>query len=854
MESQPFKSVTLYDTLATFQDGINSDPNPLLLPKSELAWSRNASLRGGFVHQRPPHFKRTMTFPSTAIEGAVITGHYQGGGYYRGDFGPQQLVAQISGRLFTFTPTGNVIAVAEITIPGDPNDPTVPQVWMNQAEKWLIITDGTSKLPIFYDGVSSRRSYGPSVLLGFVISSNPVNFPNPRVIGEIIEVTTSAPWTGGFNIPVIFNGAFYQPVSSVTPIAEYEVVLTTTNHTVGQAGVTIPIGTSLVVKSPVHGQIVGVAAIGPANTCRTDWEYLLSLSTPYIGSVGDVLDLQSLPVSGCPTVLPTAVYQWTVTQLVNPTTIKVHKVFPDLVLATIAFGQFIPNQGANQPDVVLGVTVAPFVLPAIGGSVTAKLNQFFPGPDGTIATINFSTGFATFSVVGVPPPTPSTFSLINLSDTSKAGMAVPTGSVNGQILSVPELPAGRMGAYGLGHQAMSLVDGISFIYGDAVGGPAGTPANNYRDAVLKTTENTFLSGGGSFRVPNSGEIITSMRFATVLDAAYGQGPLQLGTPTSIFTCDVPTDRAKWILLENPILTQTLIGRGPLGQNSTIPVNSDTFFRTTDGIGSMIFGRRDFVTWGNVPISAEMNRLLLNDNKSLLAFGTAVTFDNRFLGGANPQQVMRGIFHSESGVLNFDPLSTIRGKAPSIWESDWDGLNVLQYLTGIFAATERCFAFTVTPAGATTQTIELYELLPEATTETSDNGTTPITWEFESAAIFNKDVKKSEILCGLRDGEISLGNVIGNVTVSASYKPDQSDTWQPWHSFTIAGTNTPAYYPRLGLGEPSATPCNANLNVPARDAYTFQFRLIVTGCATFFRARFMAVTLPTPKFQQPICNI
>jgi hypothetical protein len=345
-----------------------------------------------------------------------------------------------------------------------------------------------------------------------------------------------------------------------------------------------------------------------------------------------------------------------------------------------------------------------------------------------------------------------------------------------------------------------------------------------------------------------------MRFAAVLDSAYGQGPLQVGTSSTIFTCAVPPVRNDWVKLENPILTETLIGRGPLAQNSTINVNSDVFFRTTDGLGSMIFGRRDFLTWGNVPISNEMNRTLAQDDRALLSVASAVTFDNRFFHTASPKASSRGTYHPALLDLNFDPLSSLRGKAPSIWESLWTGINTLQIINGIFGTTDRCFIFTFNQAQ---ETIELYELIPEllpgVTGNTYDNSNIPITWEFESAALFNASVKPREQLVSLRDGEFGVSNVVGTVRIAAYYRPDENACWVPWHSFSIcAGAGRPQYFPRLGLGEPTASRCIASINTPARDAYTFQVKFVVQGTCTFTYARFMAVTMPTPKFKQPIC--
>lgn len=836
-ETKPFRSLTLYDQVSLFPDGINSDVNPLLLPRTTLAWSINASVRGGYVKQRPPFINQTLTFPTTDIESGFSSGKFQGAGYLRPDFGSQQLVAQVSGRLFALTPNATGFDVAEVTIPGDPNDPNVTQVWMNQAEKWLIITDGTTALPIFYDGVSSRRSAGPSITLGKVTA---VSDSTPAV-GQTIEFTLLAPWTRPFGETVLFNGEFWQTIGS-TATPSYEAILTNLTAT---PATTVVTGTDIVVKpqvlaltlstvvvtwgnnltvpvSTTNGFMVGQAIIiqppGTLNSCGISHG---NFSVASIDTVGGTVTFAPVIDSGCP---------------------------PGVGTQTIFANKQVTTTGI-APDVVVATVGANFTVPAQGANVTAQLVAPYSGPANQAVWIGSDQW--TITSAGSSGGALSLF-MKSISATTTIPAIVPPDYP--LILSVPELPAGRMGAYGIGHQAMSLLDGTSFLYGDTVGGPSGSATYSFRDAVLKTTENTFQAGGGSFRIPNTGEIITSMRFAAVLDAAYGQGPLQVGTSVSIFTCAVPTDRQTWVALENPILTETLIGRGPLAQNSTIPVNSDTFFRTTDGLGSMIFGRRDFVTWGNTPISAEVSRVTSRDDRTLLNYGSSVTFDNRFLGAASPTTAPRGISHQSILDMNFDPVSSLRGKAPSIWESQWTGLNVLQIINGLFNSNDRCFAFTY---NTTLNKIELYEIMTELlqgqSGNTYDNTTTPITWELETASLFNRDVKPSEVLCGLRDGEFAVGNLIGTVRFQTFYKPDQHDSWIPWHSFSIVGTNTPTYYPRLGLGEPSPTDCISPINTPARDAHSFQFRMVITGTCTFFRARFAAVTLPMPHFEPPTCD-
>jgi hypothetical protein len=260
-------------------------------------------------------------------------------------------------------------------------------------------------------------------------------------------------------------------------------------------------------------------------------------------------------------------------------------------------------------------------------------------------------------------------------------------------LFVPQFPPGRMGAYGLGRVWMALADGITFVAGDIVGGSSGTVALQYRDAILNLTENQFLVGGGTFRIPVSGQTIKAMVFATTLDVSLGQGALQVFTETSVFSCNAPVDRLTWTTISNPILTQSLIGQGATGQNSTIASNGDTIFRSLVGFGSLILGRRQFSTWGNVPISREIERAIATDPEALLQYGSAVNFDNRLLATTHPHNLARGVQHDGLVVINYDPLSNLHGKAPSVWDGAWPGLNgldILQVNVGTFNLQERCY--------------------------------------------------------------------------------------------------------------------------------------------------------------------
>lgn len=847
----------LYDSLSTAEGGINSLLSPQLLPRNTLAWSVNATIRGGYIQPRPPLFQQTITYPSDSVRSAVEGGYFQGAGYYRPDYGSQQLVAQISGRLFTFTPqSADTWLCAEITIPGDPNSSTATQAWMNQAEKWMIITDGSAKLPIFYDGATTRRSYGPSVVLATTKAIG--TFPDPRVIGEIITVELTAPYTGPFNVPVLFNNEFYQPISS--PSTSYQVILT--NQTAVNGSV-VPQGSQIVVRSGIIGNVV-VGGSMPAN-----YPTIIKLSS----------------VAGLSRGMTVMITAGAATTTVNPvTSFAINSIHPvgygdgyialDPILppgqppgaasrlayfGTITIATTTPSGAVAQlyisstsPDVIIGNTTLLFSNPEIGSDVTVSIDAQYSGPDGQSVWIG-SSQYLIRS--GPEAPASASLNLINLSDTADAGGAIPAED----ILSVPELPAGRMGAYGLGHQCMCLTDGISFLYGDTVGGPSGTQANNYRDAVLKTTENDFLDSRGSFKLPTSGETIQSMTFTAILDAAYGQGPLQIGTQSTIFTCAVPTNQADWAALENPIVTETLIGKGPLAQNSTILANSDTIFRAPDGIGSLVYARREFITnWGNTPISTEVYRALSPDNVALLSVASAVTFDNRFLHTNRPTSGPSGIYHKGTVALNFDPVSSLKSKAASCWESLWTGTNTLQYIFGTFNNVDRCLLFAYDEVSGA---IQLWDQLKSETAQYKDNGETDIEWSFETACIFKPQERdKSMPIVRLWNGRMHVSNIVGDVNIKVFYRPDFWPCWIKWNEFDLCATvdtsNTnsrPGYLDPIGFGEPSGTDCESGNNRPMRSGRFFQIRVEVTGKCTIMGMDFAAVPEPTIHFPAPKCE-
>ena len=466
-------------------------------------------------------------------------------------------------------------------------------------------------------------------------------------------VSLTSPYTGPFNIPVLFNKEYYQ-ISRKNPSTGYICSLV---QVPGGPG-TLPAGTKIIYYPSFLAYLANTFTFpvgGPLNN------YQLIVSDASVYSVGQTVETGSAFQPPGMGFLITSIDLVANTLTVN--VVGPYSYITGSTSITFPTGQPIITAGVSNPTSVVGVFAASVDL---SSTTTVPLVQPYSGQANLLVTVN-GTLYRITHLANATHPT--VIYLLNLSD-----VAVGTYASGLQIYSIPELPAGRMGTYGMGCNCICLTDGLSYVIGDVVGGGSGTPANNYRDAVLKITQNTFLAGGGNFRLPGTGDIITAMAFPPIMDTSLGQGPLQVGTGFSFFTNVVPgTNPSTWESLTFTIQTEALAGTGPLGQNSTILVNSDVFFRSTVGIGSLVQARRDFSSvsislgssygWGNTPISNEMQRILNKDNQTLLSFSSATNFDNRFFCTCAPNVSAQGVFHVGLVGLNFDLISSLQAKLP-----------------------------------------------------------------------------------------------------------------------------------------------------------------------------------------------
>jgi len=312
------------------------------------------------------------------------------------------------------------------------------------------------------------------------------------------------------------------------------------------------------------------------------------------------------------------------------------------------------------------------------------------------------------------------------------------------------------------------------------------------------------------------------------------------THNGIYSCNAPTDRTTWQSLTTPIVSEALIGLGGQGQQSCLVVNGDLLFRSIDGIRSLIMARREFWSWGNSPISFELQSILNADDPTLLPWVSGVQFDNRMLMTCTPLSGPQGVYFTQQVVLNFDPVSSLQGKGASVYDGIWNGLNILQIIEGVFSGIHRCFAFTY----STVSGIGLVEFMKQDSGLTMDDGVNPITWSFQTPVLFRKknDQGYYDIVC-LEDGEFYLADVANGAVINAQYQPDYSTQWFQWRRIKW----TPVYGSRIGLGRPEFPSNNPVSGTTANWGRWMQLQFEITGSCTFMGLRVSASIQPKGQF-------
>lgn len=501
------------------------------------------------------------------------------------------------------------------------------------------------------------------------------------------------------------------------------------------------------------------------------------------------------------------------------------------------------------------VSVNEFVVPAVGATVdittspTLAITALFgPNPAGA--------DWFEVTALGLPEPGVNQVYLVNIDDTP--GNIIAAGT---ELGAFPELPAAGPMDYYMGR--IWLANGREYIAGDIVGGPSGSQAYQLRDSILKTEENTYISLGGTFTVPDLAGNIRALKHPVTLDTALGEGQLFVFTSERVYSVNVVPTRAAWKTLSEPIQRVAQINFGSPGDRSVVGVNGDLFFRSLDGVRSMTQAIRYFEQWGNISISVEEERVVEAENREFLKYSSSILFNNRVLFTCLPQQTDIGVIFKGLMPISFDTISTLAQKLPPAWEGVNEGLDILHVLNGDFGGLVRSFAFVRSATGK----LELWELTLAEKEDTNLSGDARIQWVVETPAFTwgaPFELKELDTL------ELWIDRLFGTVDFYVDFRPDQHPCWEFWHAWQVCaprndcedvGRITPCDYPTqtyrqqyratMILPKPPTT-CEVQNARPINIGYQFQFRIRIRG---YCRIRgILAHALPRMKapYEKIVC--
>lgn len=404
-----------------------------------------------------------------------------------------------------------------------------------------------------------------------------------------------------------------------------------------------------------------------------------------------------------------------------------------------------------------------------------------------------------------------------------------------------ELPAATAMDYYQGR--LWYAQGRTISAGDIVGDTAsGTLAYNFRDAILKVTENALAVSGDGFTVPSQAGNIRAIKHSANLDTTLGQGNLFVSTSKTIYSLTVPITRADWIAATSnnqPLMTVVQINNGMVNDRSVVPVNGDLFYQSLEpAVRSLISAIRYFQQWSNTQISANEERILAFNDRSLMRFATGCLFDNRLLQAVLPRQTEQGVVHDVVLPLDFAPISSFGKQIGPSWEGSWEAMPVFKLLSGDFGGLERAFAI----VRAATGEIDLYEITNAERFEF--DRTRRVIWQIEFPAFTwakEYDLKK------LVSAELWVDKLLGDVDFTMEWRPDGDVCWQLWHKWKecvpkdscdpLLDTHTPLCYPptnfresyrySMTLPKPPEI-CQSTSHRPKHIAFQHQLRLTIKG--------------------------
>ena len=524
---------------------------------------------------------------------------------------------------------------------------------------------------------------------------------------------------------------------------------------------------------------------------------------------------------------------------------------------------------------VIGVLLAPYTTPAVGASLTAFITPSYTGP---ALPQNVQINGSGFQILftGAGAPGANQVYLVSLNPQASghpAGDTIPASTV---MYANRELPAAQSMFYYMGRIWYSQNRRVTA--GDIVDGPSGSVIYNETDSILKVTENPLAIAGDGFSVPTQAGNIRALNCPTALDQTLGEGPLFIFTEKQIYSLQVPISRTAWISASNtnqPLMAVVQKSNGTVSDRTVVAMNGDLFYQSIDpAIRTYQMGLRYFGTsWANPPISRNMNRILLFNNRALMHMAFGFEFNSRVYQGVLPVQTPVGVACTALAPLDTDPVSTLQNQMPPVWDGATSGWDILQSFSGSFGGLERAFHVVHSRIDGS---IWVVEFTSSAQFDTNLNGnevrvpmlieTPAFDWnEYPRSA--GGGVFEAKELDGL---DLWLDRIFGEVLVKVEFRPDEISCWYEWGQVKICAArtcaetvNNPSCYPVVADGElyrnpisfpkPTNPDCQPGNNRPVTIGYKFQLRITTLGWCRIRGFQLHAIRKDVAPFSSSICD-
>lgn len=109
----------IYDGFHELSGGMDSGRNPSIIAVNQSAFLTNATVRGGYLDQRPGYSKITLNFPDPDIQDWFLNRNHQGSIDYDPFLSDAYVVSSIGGRLFKISIVGKTVGNVQEITPGN---------------------------------------------------------------------------------------------------------------------------------------------------------------------------------------------------------------------------------------------------------------------------------------------------------------------------------------------------------------------------------------------------------------------------------------------------------------------------------------------------------------------------------------------------------------------------------------------------------------------------------------------------------------------------------------------------------------------------------------------------------------